>query len=129
MLGGHAGSPLCVLPELRRSHLLLELRQPRPQRSYVKDNPRAASSARGSQPDAGASSRLLQPWPWAHAIRAPTANRRGASGAVALLELLAAAAPARVVAPQLLLIAEHALLDDRQGFPFGSVFVVALRSP
>src|SRR5947209_3658875 len=43
-------------------------------------------------------------------------------GAVALLVLLAAPAPARVIAADLLLLAEHALLDDRHGLP-----VLALR--
>src|SRR5262245_39486699 len=57
----------------------------------------------------------------------PPRTPRGAAatallGAVALLELLTAPAPARVVAPHLLLVAEHALLDDGNRFPPVEVF-------
>jgi hypothetical protein len=47
---------------------------------------------------------------------------------VALLELLTRAAPARVVATDLVLVVEHALLDGRQRlhFALAAVFGVAL---
>jgi hypothetical protein len=51
--------------------------------------------------------------------------------AVALLELLAAPAPAGVVAPDLVLLVDHALLDDghgRQLFAFGAVGLGAGRA-
>src|SRR5438067_9074097 len=43
------------------------------------------------------------------------ARARGRLGAVALLELLAAPAPAGLVAPHLVFLVDHPLLDDRQG--------------
>src|SRR5271169_1715510 len=60
-----------------------------------------------------------------------TAASRAASGTVALLELLATPAPARVVAAHLVLVVDHTLLDggrrDWLGFG-GSVFGVGRRT-
>ncbi len=53
-------------------------------------------------------------------------------GAVALLVLLAAAAPARIVAPDLVLVVEDPLLDHRQRFGLlavAGVSLLAARAP
>ena len=63
VLGADRGGPFGVLPEALGAHLGLELGYAAAQRGRVKDNPPAASSARGSRPTAGGWTRWARRWP------------------------------------------------------------------
>src|SRR6185437_12350635 len=71
VLGGNRRSLLGVVPEPGRAHVGLERGDALAQRGRVKGSPRAAASAHGSRPAAGACSRSHRWWPRASRYQQP----------------------------------------------------------